>query len=210
MAQLPCVFAMQQAVSIPVTVKSRIGVDEQDSYEELLNFISIIADADCKTFIVHARKAWLKGLSPKQNREVPPLRYDVVYQLKKDFPDLDVVLNGGVTSIQAVKDVLQHVDGVMMGREAYHNPYLLAEVDSQLFDSVDQVKTRHQIVMELMPYIHQHLLEGGRLHNITRHILGLFHGVSGARLWRRFLSENATKKGAGETVVLDALNHIRL
>ena len=205
-----CVSAMQQAVSIPVTVKSRIGVDEQDSYEELIRFVSTIAETGCKTFIIHARKAWLKGLSPKQNRDVPPLRYDVVYQLKTDFPELEIILNGGVTSLQCSKDILQHVDGVMMGREAYHNPYLLAEVDAQLFAGSDQIKTRHQIVTELIPYINEHLLEGGRLHSITRHILGLFHGVSGARAWRRMLSENAIKKGADETIVLEALNHIRL
>ncbi|MCK4841064.1 MAG: tRNA dihydrouridine(20/20a) synthase DusA [Methylococcales bacterium] len=205
-----CVSAMQQRVSIPVTVKCRIGIDEQDSYQELVDFISIIADAGCKTFIVHARKAWLKGLSPKQNREVPPLRYDLVYRLKKDFADLLIVLNGGVTSLASSLNILQHVDGVMMGREAYHNPYLLAEVDAQLFGSTAPIKTRHEIVMDLMPYIIDHLHNGGRLHSITRHILGLFHGVSGARAWRRYLSENATKKGADESVVLEALKRIYL
>ena len=205
-----CVSAMRKAVAIPVTVKSRIGIDKQDSYQELCKFISTIADAGCKTFIIHARKAWLKGLSPKQNRDIPPLRYDIVYQLKHDFPDLEIVLNGGVASLENTKEILQHVDGVMMGREAYHNPYLLAEVDAQLFYSSDPIKTRHQVVMELMPYIEEHLHDGGRLHNITRHILGLFHGVPGARIWRRVLSENATKKGADGTVVLEALNNIRL
>lgn len=205
-----CVSAMRKAVAIPVTVKSRIGIDKQDSYQELCKFISTIADAGCKTFIIHARKAWLKGLSPKQNRDIPPLRYDIVYQLKHDFPDLEIVLNGGVASLENTKEILQHVDGVMMGREAYHNPYLLAEVDAQLFYSSDPIKTRHQVVMELMPYIEEHLHDGGRLHNITRHILGLFHGVPGARIWRRVLSENATKKGADESVVLEALNNIRL
>jgi tRNA-dihydrouridine synthase A len=205
-----CVDAMQQMVSIPVTVKSRIGIDEQDSYEALVRFISTIADAGCKTFIIHARKAWLKGLSPKQNRDIPPLRYDMVYQIKKDFPNLDIILNGGITCLQTAKEILQQVDGVMMGREAYHNPYLLAEVDSQYFAGANPVKTRHQIVMELVPYIDQNLKDGGRLHSMTRHILGLFHGVPGARAWRRMLSENAPKKGAGTSVVLDALNCIRV
>ena len=205
-----CVSTMRKAAAIPVTVKSRIGIDEQDSYQELCKFISTIADAGCKTFIIHARKAWLKGLSPKENRDIPPLRYDIVYQLKNDFPDLEIVLNGGVVTLESTKEILQHVDGVMMGREAYHNPYLLAEVDAQLFYSSDPVKTRHQVVMELMPYIEEHLHDGGKLHNITRHILGLFHGVPGARIWRRVLSENATKKGADESVVLEALNNIRL
>ena len=205
-----CISAMQQSVSIPVTVKSRIGIDELDSYEELISFISTIADAGCETFIIHARKAWLNGLSPKQNRDVPPLRYDVVYQLKKDFPELNVILNGGVTSLQSTKEIVQHVDGVMMGREAYHNPYLLAEVDAQLFAISGPIKTRQEVIMELIPYIQEHLLQGGRLHSVTRHILGLFHGVPGARTWRRTLSENATKKGADESVVLEALNSIRL
>lgn len=205
-----CVKAMQQEVSIPVTVKSRIGIDEQDSYEELLNFVSIVADAGCNTFIIHARKAWLKGLSPKQNRDIPPLRYDIVYQIKKDFPDLEIILNGGVTSIHGAKEILQHVDGVMVGREAYHNPYLLADVDYQFFTTFTSTKTRHEVIKELLPYIIKHMDEGGRLHNITRHILGLFHGMPGARKWRRILSENATKPNADESVVLEALNSIFL
>ncbi len=205
-----CISAMQQVVSIPVTVKSRIGIDDQDSYEALVNFVSTIADTGCNDFIIHARKAWLKGLSPKQNRDIPPLCYDIVYQIKKDFPHLNISLNGGVTSLASVNDILQHVDGVMMGREVYHNPYLLAEVDAQIYGLPNPIKTRHQVIMELMPYVSRYIHEGGRLHSITRHILGLFHGVAGARAWRRFLSENAPKKGADETVVLDALSHIRL
>jgi len=205
-----CVSAMREVVSIPVTVKSRIGIDEQDSYEELVEFISTIANAGCQDFIIHARKAWLKGLSPKQNRDVPPLCYDTVYQIKKDFPDLNVSLNGGVTSLSAANEILQNVDGVMVGREAYHNPYILAEVDAQIYAEQGEIKTRHQVVMELIPYIQQHLIDGGRLHNITRHILGLFHGVPGARAWRRCLSEKAPKKGANEAVLLEALNSIRL
>ncbi len=203
-----CVSAMQEVVSIPVTVKCRIGIDEKDSYQELTHFISTVADAGCKMFIIHARKAWLSGLSPKQNRDVPPLRYDVVYQLKKDFPDLKLILNGGVTSLGQIKEILQYVDGVMMGREAYHNPFLLAEVDNQFFKQTEQIKTRHEVVLELIPYINQHLLEGGRLNHITRHILGLFHGVPGARAWRRILSEKSPVKGADSTVVLEALNCI--
>lgn len=205
-----CVNAMQKVVSIPVTVKSRIGIDEQDSYEALQGFISTIADAGCKTFIIHARKAWLKGLSPKQNRDIPPLRYDVVFQIKNDFPDLNIVLNGGVNNLQSARNILDEVDGVMIGREAYHNPYLLAEVDRQCFAEEGAIKTRHQIVFELLPYIDQNLMDGERLHSMTRHILGLFHGVSGARAWRRVLSEKAVKKGADTTVLLEALNCIRV
>ena len=205
-----CVQAMERLVSIPVTVKSRIGIDDNDSYQELTDFISTVATAGCNTFIIHARKAWLKGLSPKQNREIPPLRYDVVYQIKNDFPELNIILNGGVTSLNSSKTILKYVDGVMMGREAYHNPYLLAEVDTQLFAESKPIKTRQQVVLELIPYIQQYLLEGGRLHSITRHILGLFHGVSGARKWRRILSEKASKQDADEAVLLEALNSIGL
>jgi len=205
-----CVAAMQQVVSIPVTVKSRIGIDNQDSYPELLNFIGTIADAGCKTFIIHARKAWLQGLSPKQNREVPPLQYETVYQIKKDFPALEIILNGGVTCLESAEDLLQHVDGIMIGREAYHNPYILAEVDTRFYAISSNIKTRHQVVMELLPYIREHIASGGKLHNVTRHILGLFHGIAGARKWRRFLSENAGKKEADESTVLQALNNIGL
>ncbi len=203
-----CVSAMQKAVSIPVTVKCRIGIDEMDSYNELTHFISTVADAGCEMFIIHARKAWLSGLSPKQNREVPPLRYDIVYQIKNDFPGLKLILNGGVTSLDQTKEILQQVDGVMIGREAYHNPFLLAEVDRKFFTETTAIKTRLEVVMELIPYINQYLLEGGRLNHITRHILGLFHGVPGARTWRRILSENSVKKGADSSVVLEALNSI--
>ena len=205
-----CVSAMQQEASIPVTIKTRIGIDDRDSYPELSDFVSTVAEAGCKTFIIHARKAWLSGLSPKQNRDVPPLRYDVVYMLKQDFPQLTICLNGGVTSLDTATTVLEKVDGVMVGREAYHNPYLLAQVDGEVFGASTAIKTRHEVVMALIPYISNHLSTGGRLHNVTRHILGLFHGVAGARAWRRFLSENATKKEADETVLLEALKRICL
>jgi len=201
-----CVAAMRKAVSIPVTVKSRIGIDDRDSYEELTGFIGTVAEAGCDTFIVHARKAWLKGLSPKQNREVPPLRYDVVYQLKQDFPALRIVLNGGITTLDQAEDVLGNgVDGVMVGREAYHNPYILAEVDRRLFGASTEVITRAEIIEKLLPYIEQQRAEGVRLHSITRHILGLFHGEPGARSWRRHLSEHAVKYDADASVVREAL-----
>ncbi|WP_446811958.1 tRNA dihydrouridine(20/20a) synthase DusA [Methylomonas sp. 2BW1-5-20] len=200
-----CVTAMQQAVSIPVTVKSRIGIDDRDSYEELTRFISTVAAAGCETFIVHARKAWLSGLSPKQNRDIPPLRYDVVFQLKQDFPKLEIVINGGINSLEVSLDMLKKVDGVMLGREIYHNPYLLAEVDGLIFNDEHPIKSRKETVLALLPYIEQQLQQGVRLHCITRHMLGLFHGVDGARAWRRHLSENATRFGAGSQVVLDAL-----
>lgn len=201
-----CVAAMRKAVSIPVTVKSRIGIDERDSYEELAHFIGAVAAAGCEIFIVHARKAWLKGLSPKQNREVPPLRYDVVCRLKQDFPGLTIVLNGGILTLEQAEDLLrQGVDGVMVGREAYHNPYLLADVDRRLYGATSAAATRAEVVEQLLPYIERQLAEGVRLHSITRHILGLFHGEHGARSWRRHLSEHAVKYGAGLEVVREAL-----
>jgi tRNA-dihydrouridine synthase A len=201
-----CVAAMRDAVSIPVTVKSRIGIDDRDSYEELARFIDTVAKAGCRIFIVHARKAWLKGLSPKQNREVPPLRYEVVYRLKQDFPQLQIVLNGGITTLEQAEELLRNgVDGVMVGREAYHNPYILAEVDRRLFGMPADAIPRGEIVDRLMPYIERQLAEGIRLHSITRHILGLFHGEPGARSWRRHLSEEGVKYGADAEVVREAL-----
>lgn len=202
-----CVEAMQAGVKIPVTVKSRIGIDERDSYEELTQFIDTVARAGCNTFIVHARKAWLKGLSPKENREVPPLRYDVVFQLKKDFPQLEIVSNGGITTLAQSAELLEQVDGVMLGREVYQNPYLLAEVDRILFGDEVPILSREQVVLALLPYIQSQLQNPEmRLNSISRHVLGLFHGEYGARLWRRFLSENAFKSNSNEQILLAALN----
>ncbi|UOA08312.1 tRNA dihydrouridine(20/20a) synthase DusA [Methylobacter sp. S3L5C] len=200
-----CVSAMSQAVAIPVTIKSRIGIDERDSYEELVHFVDTIASAGCKTFIVHARKAWLSGLSPKQNRDVPPLRYDFVFQLKKDFPQLEIIINGGITSLDQAEEMLKNVDGVMMGREAYHNPYILADVDRRFFGADSHPLSRQAIVAALIPYIQEQLKNEVRLNSVSRHILGLFHGESGARGWRRAISENVSQSGADEKVILEAL-----
>jgi tRNA-dihydrouridine synthase A len=200
-----CVSAMNNAVNIPVSVKCRTGIDDHDSYEELVNFTSIVAMAGCSTFIVHARKAWLSGLSPKQNRDVPPLQYELVYQLKKEFPELEIVINGGITDLDQVDSMLAFVDGVMLGREAYQNPYLLASVDQRFFSADNNPLSREEVVNLLIPYIQQQLQSGLRLNNITRHILGLFHGCYGGRLWRKYLSENACKVNADETVVINAL-----
>ena len=205
-----CISAMQEAVNIPVTVKSRIGIDEQDSYEELAHFISTVAAGGCNTFIIHARKAWLSGLSPKQNRDVPPLRYEVVQQIKQDFPHLEIIINGGVTSLEQTGELLHSVDGVMIGREAYHNPCILLGVDKMFYQQESQFKTRQEVVLALIPYIQNQLSEGVRLHSITRHILGIFHGVQGARAWRRHLSVYAPKSGADENVVLQALELVQL
>lgn len=203
-----CVAAMQQAVDIPVTVKSRIGIDEQDSYEELVVFVKTIADAGCKTFIVHARKAWLSGLSPKQNRDIPPLRYDVVYQLKQDFPHLEIILNGGLTTLDQCDSALQQVDGVMIGREAYHNPYCLSSVDLRYYADHHAIPSRAEIITAFIPYMQMQLTAGVKLNAMTRHILGIFHGQSGARAWRRYLSDHACKPNANTTVVSEALQFV--
>ncbi|MDD2739178.1 MAG: tRNA dihydrouridine(20/20a) synthase DusA [Methylomonas lenta] len=200
-----CVAAMRHAVSIPVTVKSRIGIDDRDSYAELTQFIGDVAASGCETFIIHARKAWLSGLSPKQNRHIPPLRYDVVLQLKQDFPQLEIIINGGIDTLDTCLTLLNTVDGVMLGREIYHNPYLLSEVDHRLFGDHFPLKTRQELILALIPYVQQQLQQGVRLNTMARHLLGLFHGVDGARAWRRHISENANKQGADEHVLLRAL-----
>ncbi len=199
-----CVAAMSAAVAIPVTVKSRIGIDDDDSYESLARFVATVADAGCRTFIVHARKAILAGLSPKQNREIPPLQYDKVYRLKQDFPTLEIIINGGVRDLEAVEGHLAHVDGVMIGREAYQNPYFLAEMDRRFFGEDGDLPARQAVVDALLPYIEAEVSEGVYLNRITRHILGLFQGRQGARAWRRHLSENAHRPGAGADVVREA------
>jgi tRNA-dihydrouridine synthase A len=200
-----CVAAMRDAVNVPVTVKTRIGIDEKDSYEELARFVSLVSAAGCDTLILHARKAWLKGLSPKENREIPPLRYDVALRLKQDFPSLRVVLNGGVRDLDQAENHLRNFDAVMLGRAAYENPYLLAEADRRLHGEAGETPTRGEIVERLKPYIEAELARGTRLHAITRHILGLFQGVRGGRAWRRHLSENASRPGAGIEVLEAAL-----
>lgn len=203
-----CVTAMRDAVSLPVTVKCRIGIDDQDSYAFLCQFIDTVKAAGCDTFIVHARKAWLSGLSPKENREIPPLDYPRVYQLKQDYPELTISINGGITSMGQIHTHLQHVDGVMVGREAYQNPYLLASVDRELFGDDHPVLSRHDVVRAMLPYIEQQMAQGSNLAHITRHMLGLFQGLVGARAWRRHLSEHACRKEAGIQVLLDAMAHV--
>jgi len=200
-----CVAAMQSVVSIPVTVKCRIGIDEIDAYSDLVRFIDIVSKAGCGIFIIHARKAWLQGLSPKQNRDIPPLRYDVVYQLKHDFPQLEIIINGGITCLNQAAQHLEVVDGVMLGREVYHHPYILAQVDSRFYNTPSRVLSRQEVVMDLIPYIQKQLSLGIKLNNISRHILGLFHEQKGAKAWRRYISENAHKPGADEHVILEAL-----
>lgn len=200
-----CVKAMQAEVKIPVTVKTRIGIDELDSYEFLRQFLDTVSAAGCDTFILHARKAWLSGLSPKENREIPPLDYERVYQVKRDYPHLTISINGGISTPEAITTHLEHVDGVMVGREAYQNPYMMASVDALVFADPHPVPSRHDVVRQMIPYIEQELAKGNHLSHITRHMLGLFQGLSGARRWRRYLSENSCRPGAGIDVLLAAM-----
>lgn len=200
------VTAMQAKVKIPVTVKCRIGIDDMEAYQALEHFIDVVSQGGCQRFIVHARKAWLKGLSPKQNREIPPLKYDYVYRLKKEKPALNIVINGGIKTIDNVLQQLVHVDGVMIGREAYNNPYMLAEVDRQVYQDTDAaIKSREEIILQFCEYIDEEVARGTRLHSMTRHILGLYQGVRGAKAWRRYLSENAHADDADSAVVKAAL-----
>jgi len=196
---------MTEAIDIPVTVKTRLGIDNRDSYEELADFIQQVASAGCETFVLHARKAWLQGLSPRQNREIPPLRYDWVRRIKNDFHGLEIIINGGFTNLEQAKSELVQLDGMMIGRSAYHNPYLLAGADQMLFAEDTPPLSRKEVVERMLPYIDRELSRGVFLKHITRHMLGLFHGQPGGRKWRRHLSENAHRPGAGITVVKEAL-----
>lgn len=202
-----CIDAMQKEVNIPVTVKTRIGIDNQDSYSFLCDFIEKVMPYT-DTFIVHARKAWLSGLSPKENREVPPLDYERVYQLKRDYPQLTIAINGGIKTIEEIKHHLNYVDGVMVGREAYQNPMLLTQIDQQIFGDDKPIIDPIVAIQTLYPYIETQLSQGGQLNHIMRHTLGIFNGRKGAKQWRRYLSENAHKPGAGIEVVEHALTFI--
>ncbi|UAW97121.1 tRNA dihydrouridine(20/20a) synthase DusA [Halopseudomonas nanhaiensis] len=182
------VKAMLDACSLPVTVKHRIGINGRDSYAQLHDFVATVHEAGCDTFIVHARIAILEGLSPKENRDIPPLRYEVVHQLKRDFPQLEIIINGGFTELASMQEALGHVDGVMVGREAYHNPYLLAAIDQLAFGDTSPAPGRIEVLHAMRPYIVRHLDQGGQMHHITRHMLGLFQGLPGARHFRRQLS----------------------
>jgi tRNA-dihydrouridine synthase A len=200
-----CLNAMRQETDVPVTVKTRIGIDDDDNDEFLHRFVGCVADAGCRKFIVHARIAILEGLSPKDNRSIPPLNYERVYRLKRDFPDTEIVLNGGLSKISQIDSALEQVDGVMIGRQAYHNPYFLAELE-QHFNPEWARPARHEIVQAMLPYIESVLADGEPLHRVTRHMLGLYAGQPGARAWRRHISEHAHRPGAGGDVLINALN----
>src|SRR5450631_4006318 len=200
-----CVAAMKAAVKIPVTVKCRLGVDEQDPDQSLFSFAAAVKAAGADALIVHARKAWLKGLSPRENRDVPPLDYAIVHRLKAEHPDLEIVLNGGITTLEQAQEQLGYVDGVMMGRAAYQEPWRLLSVDPELFGETAPHPTMKHVFEAMMPYIESELAQGTRLHSITRHFVGAFHGVPGARAFRRHLAENGVKPGAGVNVLRDAI-----
>lgn len=203
-----CVEAMVKVVNIPVTVKHRIGIDHLDRYEDMANFVRIVSDAGCQHFTVHARKAWLQGLSPKENRNVPPLRYSDVHRLKQEFPDLFVEINGGFTSLEQVQEQREYVDGVMIGRAAYDNPYLFAKADCDIYSETVIPPTGHQVVEAMFPYIDQWVAKGLKLNKITRHMLQLFAGQPGSRAWKRHITENSCLVGVGSDVVREALAKI--
>ncbi len=203
-----CVSAMRAAVSIPVTVKCRIAIDEDPPRETLFNFVDVVADAGCDVFTVHARKAWLKGLSPKENREIPPLDYELVKTLKVERPDLQIILNGGIKTLEESAAHLEDFHGVMLGRAAYQTPALLGQVDAQLFGEGAAPISPFEAVAAYRPYLEARLAEGVRLSSMTRHMLGLFNGMPGARLWRRVLSEQGPKPGAGIHVLDEALDAV--
>lgn len=205
-----CVEAMRRAVRIPVTVKCRIGVDEQEPEEALPAMARAVREAGCETLIVHARKAWLEGLSPKENRDIPPLDYPLVYRLKQVMPDMEIVINGGIATLDEAAQHLARVDGAMLGRAAYQNPYLLAEVDARFFGERVSPRTRHEVLEAFLPYVQRELAHGTHLHAMTRHILGLFQGQPGARAFRRHISENAPRAGAGIEVIREAMQKVSL
>ncbi len=203
-----CMESMIEAVDIPVSVKCRIGIDEQDSYEFLDEFVSKVSERGCRNFVIHARKAWLSGLSPKQNREVPELNYGRVAKIKQNYKNLEIILNGGIRSVEAAKEQLTHVDGVMIGREAYQNPYLLAEIEREIFGN-DAVLSRHEVAEAMIAYAREQIQEFGvPVKSITRHIIGLFHEQSGARKWRQTLSTLPHEEGANEDVISKALEAV--
>jgi len=202
------VSQMQNAVEIPVTVKCRIAIDEMDENECLPHFLKTVSSAGCETFIVHARKAWLKGLSPKENRDVPPLNYELVYQMKREFPKLEIIINGGIKTLEQTEQHLEHVDGVMIGREAYHNPFMMSQVDARLYGETQDKKTEFELLNQYMEYMQKQMDQGVYLKHMSRHLLGLFTGQAGAKAWRRHISENAHQEGAGLEVIQQAVSYI--
>jgi tRNA-dihydrouridine synthase A len=209
-----CVKAMRDAVQIDVTVKHRIGIDKTESYDFVRDFVGTVAEAGCTTFIVHARNAILKGLSPKENREIPPLKYDFAYQLKKDFPDFEIIINGGIKTEAEIDEHLKHLDGVMLGREAYHNPFVMANFDQRYYGDTSTPKTREQVLEAMIPYIQAELARYGalglKLNSITRHMLGLMTGLPGARAFRQVLSDSKKLAAGDANLLLEAAARLRI
>jgi tRNA-dihydrouridine synthase A len=199
-----CVEAMREVVAIPVTVKHRVGIDDLDTYEHMLHFVDVVAAVGADRFSIHARKAWLKGLSPKENRTVPPLRYPEVYRLKAERHHLPIEINGGIRTLDAAAEHLEHVDAVMIGRAAYEQPFLFAEADTRFFGTEPVALSRHDVVARMLPYVEAEVSAGNKLHRISRHMLGLFAGQRGAKRWKRHISENAHRAGAGPEVLENA------
>ena len=204
-----CLTKMQSSTKLPVSIKTRIGYDNVDDYENFHNFISILKSTGIKTFYIHARKAMLGKFTPKQNLNIPPLKYDYVYKLKKDFPNEEIIINGGITSANEIEDHLKKIDGVMIGRAAYHTPYFLAEIEKQIFGN-DNVLSRQEVVENLIPYIKDEINKGTRLNQIMRHTLGLFHGQAGASHWKRYLSENMCVRDADVKKIDHIMDKIKL
>ncbi|MUH72894.1 tRNA dihydrouridine(20/20a) synthase DusA [Psychrosphaera haliotis] len=205
-----CVAAMKAVTTIPITVKSRIGIDDQDSFEFLLDFVTKVKVAGCETFIIHARKAWLTGLSPKENRDIPPLDYDRVYKIKEMFPELEIIINGGVKTLDESLEHLKHVDGVMMGREVYQNPYIMADVDDVIYQDNHEKISRSGVLEKMSDYITKHEINEGRAWHVLRHMMGLYLGLPGAKIWRRYLSENAVKTDKkGKELIVEATEFFR-
>ena len=204
-----CLSNMQSATKLPVTVKTRIGYDDVEDYENLFNFINTLKKIGIKTFIVHARKAILQKFTPKQNLNIPPLKYDVVYKLKEDFKDKEIIINGGITSIEQIKEHLTKVDGTMIGRSAYHSPYFLADVEKEIFKN-ENVPTRQEVIEKLIPYVKEEIKKGTRMNQIMRHTLGLFHGQTGSNFWKRYLSENMCVRDADVKKIDHIMDKIKI
>lgn len=203
------IAGMKAQVAIPVTVKTRIGIDDQDSYEDLSNFIHTVEEAGCHSFIIHARKAWLQGLSPRQNRDIPPLKYETVHRIKQDYPELEIIINGGFNTMEQIEEQYGHVDGVMVGRAICNNPYLLAKANKVIFADTTPNPSRNEILERYTEYVENELSQGTNFSHMTRHILGIFQGQAGARAYRRYLSENIHKPESGIEVIQQAKELIK-
>ena len=204
-----CLSKMQSSTNLPVTVKTRIGYDDVEDYENLYNFINLLKSTGIKTFIIHARKAMLGKFTPKQNLNIPPLKYEMVYKLKEDFKDLEIVINGGITSVDQIKNHLNKTDGVMIGRSVYHSPYLLADIENEIFNN-QEIPSRQEVIEKLVPYVKEEIKKGTRMNQIMRHTLGLFHGQTGSSFWKRYLSENMCVRDADVKKIDHIMDKVKL